>query len=197
MRAIAVGVGVVVVGVCAAGTGAEAFSVSYDQKITQGRQVMTGTVSVKDELFRMEMTMDGHAMVTIRNAGSTYTYMPEEGIAMRLPQLNPSQRPIEHADDYPQYLQERHAERIGAETVDGHPCEIYRFTDPEIQGISTAWVWTEKQFPIKMELDGTGGKTLVEIQNVQLGAAIPDEAFQLPAGVQVMDMGNMMPMGLQ
>ena len=38
-------------------------------------------------------------------------------------------------------------------------------------------------------------KPLVEIRNVQLEAAIPDSAFQLPDGVQVMDMGNMFPMG--
>ena len=59
----------------------------------------------------------------------------------------------------------------------------------------TAWVWIEKQFPIKMEIDGAEGKMLVEIQNVQLGAALPDALFELPPDVQVMDMGNMFQMG--
>ena len=196
MRAIAVGVGVVL-GVCAAGAWAEAFSASYDQKVTQGRQVITSKVSVKDEMFRIEMTVDGQATVTIRNASGTYTYMPEEGMAMRLSGLSLFQRPIGHADHYQQYLQEQHAQRIGAETVDGHPCEVYQYTDPETGGTVTVSVWTEKQFPIKTEFDGASGKTLVEIQNVQLGAAIPDAAFQLPTGVAVMDVGNMIPMGQQ
>ena len=194
MRAIAVGVGVAL-GVCAAGGGAEAFSVSYDQTVTQGRQVMTGKVSMKDEMFRMDMTAEGQTMVTLHNASGTYTYMPAEGMAVKLPALNASQRPIEHADHYAQYLKERQAQRIGAETIDGHPCEVYQFTDPEIKGTVTAWVWTEKQFPIKMEFDDASGKILVEIQNVQLGAALPEALFELPPDVQVMDMGNMFPMG--
>ena len=195
MKAIAVAV--VALGVCLAGAGAEAFSVSYDQKVTQAGHVITGTVSMKDQMFRMEATMDGQAAVTLRNASGTYTYLPQEGMAMRLPALNPTQRPIEHADNYQQYLKERQAERIGAETVDGHPCDIYRFTEPAMQETVTAWVWTEKHFPIKMEIEGAHGKTLVEIQNVRVGAAIPEAAFELPAGVQVMDMGGMMPAGQQ
>ena len=194
MRGIAVGVGLVL-GACAAAAGAEAFSVSYDQKVTLGRQVMTSTVSMKDTMFRIDMTADGQTMATLHNASGTYTYMPAEGMAMKLSALNPSQRPIEHADNYAQYLQEQHAERIGTETVDGHPCEMYRFTDPDTGDLVTAWVWTEKQFPIKLEIDGAKGKILVEIQNLQLGAALPDALFELPADVQVMDMGNMFQMG--
>ena len=194
MRVMGVGVGLVL-GVCAAGAGAEAFSVSYDQKITQGRQVMTSKVSMKDQMFRMDMTAEGQATATIHNASGTYTYMPAENMAMKLPVLNASSRPIEHADNYQQYLQERHAQRIGTETVDGHPCEIYRFTDPDTGDLVTAWVWTEKQFPIKMEFDDAEGKILVEIHNLQLGAALPDALFELPPGVQVMDMGNMFQMG--
>ena len=38
---------------------------------------------------------------------------------------------------------------------------------------------------------------VTELSNIQLGAAIPDERFQLPAGVQVMDMGAMMGMGMR
>ena len=194
MRAIAVGVGVVL-GVCAAGAGVEAFSASYDQTVTQGRQVTTGTVSMKDEMFRMDTTAEGQAAVTLRNASGTYTYLPAEGMAMKLAALNPSQQPVEGAEDYLQYLTQRQAEKIGNETVDGHTCDIYRFNDTETKGTVTAWVWTEKQFPIKMEFDDGSAKTLVEIRNVQLGAAIPDAAFQLPADVQVMDMGNMFPTG--
>jgi len=196
MRAVAVGIGIAL-GVCAAGAQAEAFSVSYDQTVTQGRQVMTSKVSMKDEMFRMDMTAEGQATVTLHNANGTYTYMPAEGMAMKLPGLNASSRPIEHADNYAGYLKERQAQRIRAETVDGHPCDVYQFTDPGIKGTVTAWVWTEKQFPIKMEMDDAKGKILVEIRNVQLGATFPDALFQLPADVQVMDLGNMFPTGQQ
>lgn len=193
MKLIAKGVGVVL-GMCLAAAEAQAFSASYDQKVTQGSQVITGKVTLKDERFRMDAVVEGQAAVTIRNASGTYTYLPAEGMAMKISGLDPSQQPVQHAGNYQQYLQERQAERIGTDTIDGHPCEVYRFTDPSIRGTTTAWVWTEKQFPLKLEIDGPTGKTLVELTNIQVGVAVSDATFELPAGVQVMDFGAMMNM---
>ena len=172
---------------------AAAFSASYDQKTTQGRNVMTGKVSLKDELFRMETTANGQTAVVLHNREGTFTVMPSEGMAMKTA-LHPGQGPVRGADNYAQYLQQHHAERIGSETIDGRACEIYRFSDPEAGGMVTAWVWTEKMFPVRYEVDGSDGKTLVELSNIQLGAQIPDADFQLPAGVAVMDMGALMNM---
>ena len=183
----------VVVGIGFVTGEAAAFSASYDQKTTQGRNVTNGKVSFKDELFRMETTAQGQAALILHNREGTFTVMPSEGMAMKTP-LHPGQGPVRGADNYAEYLQQHHAERIGAETVDGHACDIYRFTDPEAGGLVTAWVWKEKMFPIRYEIEGTDGKMLVELSNLQLGANIPDAEFQLPAGVQVMDMGALMNM---
>ena len=180
--------------VLAAAGDASAFSVSYDQKMTHGRDVYQSKVSIKNQLFRMEMTVGGQASIIIRNAEGTYTVMPSEGMAMKTPQLHPGQGPVQGADDYAQYLQQRQAEKTGSETIDGHDCDIYRYSDPEAGGTTMVWVWKENMFPIRFETDGADGKTLTELSNIELGAAIPDEAFQLPAGVQVMDMGNLMGM---
>ena len=185
--------GVVVgVGLAAAGEAA-AFSASYDQKTTQGRNVTNGKVSLKDELFRMETTAQGQTAVIIHNREGTFMVMPSEGMAMKTA-LRPGQGPIRGAGNYAQYLKERQAERIGAETVGEYACDIYRFTDSEAGGLITAWVWKDKMFPVRFEVEGERGKMLLELSNVQLGANIPDAAFQLPDGVQVMDMGSLMNM---
>ena len=184
----------VVVGIGFVTGEAAAFSASYDQKTTQGRKVMNGKVSVKDELFRMETTADGQTAVIIHNREGTFTVMPSEGMAMRTPARHPGQQAIRGADDYAQYLQQHHAERISSETIDGRACEIYRFSDPEAGGMVTAWVWKEKMFPIRFEIEGADGKMLIELSNLQLSANIPDAAFQLPDGVQVMDLGALMNM---
>lgn len=173
---------------------AAAFSVSYDQKMTHGRDVYQSKVSMKDQLFRMEMTVEGQASIIIRNAEGTYTVMPSEGMAMKTPRLRPGQEPVQGTDNYAQYLQQRQAERTGSETIDSHACDIYRYSDPETGGTTTVWVWKDKMFPIRFETEASDGKTLTELSNIELGAAIPDEAFQLPAGVQVMDMGALMGM---
>jgi len=171
---------------------AAAFTASYDQKITQGRNVYQSNVQMKDGFFRMEMTIGGEFSVIIRNADGVYTVMPGQGMAMKTPYLQLGQEPVQGASDYAEYLRQHNAERLGAETIDGRACEIYRFIDPELGGSITAWVWTEKMFPIRFEADAPGGKTLTELSNVELGAAIPEDAFQLPAGIELMDMGAMM-----
>ena len=185
----------VIAGVGLAATQAFAFSVSYDQKMTQGRSVYQSKVALKDQLFRMEMTAQGQAMIILHNAEGTYTVMPSENMAMKTAQLHPGQGPVKGAGNYLQYLQEQHAEKTGSDTVDGRACDIYRYTDSETGELTTVWVWKDKKFPIKFEIEAKKGKTLIELSNIQLGAAIPDSTFQLPAGIQVMDMGNMMGMG--
>ncbi len=184
----------VVLGVGLAAGDAAAFSASYDQKMTQGWKVYQSKVSLKNELFRMEMMAEGKAMIIIHNAEGTYTVMPSEGMAMKTSSLRPGQRPVPGAGNYAQYLEQQQAERTGSETIDGHACDIYRYTDSETRELTTAWVWKDKMFPVKFETEGADGKTLVELSNIQLGAAVPDAAFQLPDGVQVMDMGNLMGM---
>ena len=181
----------VVVGVGLVAAEASAFSVSYDQKTTQGQRVTNSKMSLKDELFRMETTAQGQTAIILHNSEGTFTVMPSEGIAMKTA-LHSGQGPIRGAANYAQYLEERRAERIGAETVDGFACDIYRFTDPEAGGTITAWVWKEKMFPIRFEIEGADGNMLVELSNLQLGTNIPDAAFQLPDGVQVMDLGALM-----
>jgi outer membrane lipoprotein-sorting protein len=192
MRSSMMGV-LVVLGILAAAGDASAFSASYDQKTTQGRRVTDAKVSLKNELFRMETTAEGRTAIILRNGEGSFTIMPSEGMAMKTP-LRPGQGPIRGADNYAQYLEERHAERIGAETVGGYACDIYRFTDPEDGSLVTAWVWKDKMFPVKFEVEGREGKMLIELSNVQLGANIPDADFQVPPGIQVMDMGALMNM---
>ena len=190
-RHIVSGLGVVA-GVGLMATQAFAFSASYDQKMTQGRSVYQSKMSLKDQFFRMEMTAEGHAMIIIHNADGTYTVMPSEGMAMKTAQLHPGQGPVKGAGNYAQYLQEQHAVQSGSEVIDGKPCDIYKYTDSETGEPTTAWVWTAQMFPIKFEIEAKAGKTVIELTNIQLAAAISDDAFQLPAGIQVMDMGNIM-----
>lgn len=180
----------VLVGFGLAAQDAAAFSATYDQKATVGRQVIQSKVSLKDELFRMETTMQGQVSIVIHNADGTFMVMPGEGVAMKT-SLMPGQGAVEGADNYAAYLAKQQAQMTGSETVDGHACDVYHFTS-EAGEATTAWVATDLQFPIKMEIMSREGKVLVELSNVHVGASVPESSFKLPPGVQLMDMGAMM-----
>ena len=182
----------------AAGLAAEeasAFSVSYDQRTTTGGQVMFSKVRIKDERFRIETEGGTASAVIVHNESGTYSYLPNGGMAMKLPALTAEQHPIEHAEDYAAYLRTLDARKIGAETVNGYPCDLYEFTDPAAGGRTKAWVWTDKQFPVKLEQHTKGGLVTTEITRLESNASIADDAFQLPPGIKVMDMGGVMDVG--
>lgn len=171
---------------------AAAFSVTYDQKMTTGGKVIPSKVKSRDGLFRIESVVDGMQSIVIRTAGGEiYQYMPAEQMAMKLPKFDGLSGPTDEAADYLSYLKQQNAQQLGTETVNGLPCEVYQFADASSGAMTKVWVWQGKQFPVKMEQDTPQGRVTAEFSNIQLGAMIPDAAFELPDGLQVMDMGAM------
>jgi len=75
-----------------------------------------------------------------------------------------------------------HPTHEGTATIDGHPCDIWQWTD---QGTTTkSWIWTAKSFPVRMESTTSGVTTTIEYKNIGFSTQSP-ALFQLPAGVTV------------
>lgn len=173
---------------------ADAFSVSYDQTVTSEDDdlVMTSRVLIKDELFRVELISEDAAMVILRTPDGIYEYMPDERMAMKLPSIGSTETPVEGLEDYAGYLQRHNAQKTGSESVDGQPCDIYRFTNPRDGGTVTAWVRQAQPFPLKLQMDGPDGKITVALTHVLLDVPADDAAFRLPHGVRIMAVDEMM-----
>jgi outer membrane lipoprotein-sorting protein len=181
-------------------TGAEAgaFSASYDQEIVAQGQTIHSKVLIKDEQFRMEFEMRGMPAMIVRNATGVYQYLPNERVAMRLPSAMVPQNPLQDARGYVAANNLDQLKPIRSETVNGYPCEVYQFPDPTTKGTTTAWIWEAQHFPVKIEQQTQQGLVTAVLSNIRVGALIADSAFQLPDGVEVMDMGGagMMPQGV-
>lgn len=169
-----------------------AYSVSYDQKMTVKGQVINSKVLYKDSQFRIETAVQGMKTYLIKNQRGLFQYLPDQAMAMSLQGLMPGQAMIEDPEDYLAYLKKRNAQYLGSELIGGKRCDVYQFDDPNARGTVKAWVWKEKRFPVRLEIDGAQGNMVIEISNVLVGAGIRDTVFQLPEGVQVMSMGQMM-----
>jgi len=186
-------VGVVwIIGMLIATRSASAFSVSYDQKTISSGQAITSKVTVKDKQFRVESTIDGMSSIILHNSSGTYHYLPDQHMAIKLASMDVAGSPVSDLDHYHGYLNERNAKLIGTDTVNGYSCDVYRYIDPASGGSTTAWVWKSKQFPVKLEQQGKQGFTTAEMSHIQFDSLVPDSAFQLPSGVKVMEMGDMM-----
>ena len=168
---------------------AQAFSASYTQKVTHKGQTFLSHVMMQEAFFRIEATIEGQTSVIIHNADGVFTYLPQQQMAMKMPALDPSQQPMPGLENYQHYLQDQHAELRGTETIGGRLCDVYHFTELVGKGETTVWVWKEKQFPLRAEIHDKDGITLVEMTDIRVGATPDPAAFQVPAGVQVMDIG--------
>lgn len=169
-----------------------AFSAAYDQIIkVNGKEVTTFKVKLQDKNIRVENNMGGTAMMIIRNDKGTFNYLKDQNIATKMPaELD---RP-NLADDLPQYkafLEKNNAKVVGSEKVGTYDTDVYEFVDPTTQMKTKAWLWKEKEFPVKFEVNAPEGLTTVEMSGVVLGETYPTTDFELPADAKINDLSQM------
>ena len=76
---------------------------------------------------------------------------------------------------------------IGSETLDGKACLVIQYSSND--GTTKEWLWKDNGFPIKIEITGTSGTTTSINSNFDF-SDIADSLFDLPAGVQIIDLGG-------
>ena len=172
-----------------------AFQAVFDQEISVGgEQIGKFKIHLKDNKMRVESLGGPVRAILIRNSDGLFNYLPDRNVAARMTQASHANL----ADDIPNYmdyLKENNASKLGSETVNGYPCDIYEFFEPISRGKSKAWVWTGKNFPVKIEVDTPQGLTIVTFANIQLDTEIDDELFKVPSSVQIIDWEERQQMG--
>ena len=74
---------------------------------------------------------------------------------------------------------------LGTETLDGKKCLVTEYTAET--GKTKMWLWTKYGLPIKTESTTAKGTYVTELKNIEF-SGISDSMFELPAGVQIMQM---------
>jgi len=158
-------------------------SVKYDGVVTApGQPTLTQKVWLKKSKMRMEFTAEGQTMVYLidSDAKTMYMYIPAQNMAMKMDFSQAPGAATENLD-----LEGYNPVLIGTETLDGKVCLVVEYT---VQGVKTkAWIWKDKGFPIRMETATTQGTMVMEFKNIEF-VDIPDSIFELPAGVQIVQM---------
>ena len=173
---------------------ADAFSVTYDLKMNTGGKSVDSKVKLKDTQFRMESVIDGMPTITVRNNDGIFSYIPSQNMAVKLPDvaIDNATQPTEN---YMSYLHSNNASLLRSETVNGYFCDVYEFMDPQTSQKTTAWIWKEKDFPVKFILNTPQGEVASEMTNIIFNAAIDPTAFTLPAEAKIVPMSQIMQAG--
>lgn len=166
-----------------------AFSVSYDQTVSvKDKTVATIQVVVQDEQMWAQSTFSGMDTIVLRNKTGAYSYIPAQKMATKIPASMDRPNLTRDLPKFLEFLNKNGGKKIGSEKVGDKNCDIYQFTEPTLQKESKAWVWVEKQFPVKIEVPAPQGVTVVELNNIKFDPAIEPTKFDLPKDVKVIDL---------
>lgn len=161
-------------------------SVKYDMLVTSpGVETITTKVWIKNNKMRMEMTAEGQLIITLldMDAQTMYLYYPDQNMAMKV-----TYEPTESAMEEAQSITDYNPTIIGTETMDGKVCLVVEYN---IEGQAVKmWIWKDKGFPIRVEMATTEGTIVVEYKNIEF-VDIPDSTFQLPEGVEIIEIPGM------
>ncbi len=170
---------------------------SADMKMhAKGGDDMSGKFFFAGQKMRMDMDAHGRTMSTITDLATkkSFVLMHDQKMYMeqnlnhpmgrgpRMPEIKPYD-PANPCANEPGVT----CRKIGTEMVNGRSCEKWEFTKNGAKE-STVWIDQKLHFPIKtVHEDGTS----MELTNIKDGAP-PASTFDIPAGYQKFDMGNMM-----
>jgi hypothetical protein len=167
-------------------------SVKYDSVITvTGTPPITQKVYLEKTRMRIETNMQGMDTIIMIDTDkkTMYNYIPSQNMAMKMDFSQAPTPATKEVDGINQYS----PQIVGTETLDGKVCLVVQYTSP--QGTYKQWIWKDKGFPIKIETTSAAGNSVVENKNIEFGD-IPDNLFELPAGVQITDLGSLIPTNL-
>jgi len=166
---------------------------SYDYIMTgKEEQTMTGKMWISGKKIKSEMMVESNKMATIIDgeAKVAYMYNPAENTAIKIP-LNQAKT----ADTPDKFTNDADAAKVKVlETTiyEGVKCRVLLITDEKTKVQTKMWVREDYGVPMRVEvIEEDGTKTVTEYKNMKFGP-ISGEEFQLPAGVAVTDMGEMM-----
>lgn len=147
-------------------------------------QEITGPLHYDNGKERFEMAMQGQQQIMIRREDQKriFMIMPQMGMGMEMPFAGPEAMPS--ADDYA----ELQPETLGREAIDGEEVTKYRVVSNEGGQSYTVLIWaTDDGIPMRVEVSTAQGGFEMELSDLQRGPQ-PAELFELPAGIQMMDM---------
>ena len=162
-------------------------SLKYDMVVTPpGETAVITTMWRKGEKMRMEGTFEGQSMVYLVDAGEqlAYIYLPAENTAMKI-SLGKAQ---ESAGDSPteqsEFITKYNPVTVGTEVLDGKTCLVIEYTTETEE--TKSWVWVRYGLLVRIESTTDEGILVAELKNIDF-SAIADSMFELPAGVQMLE----------
>lgn len=182
-------------------TGGDLFSkvkkmpdMSYDFAMIADDTNLKGKVWISGKKMKTEMTIENNKTISIvdGDAKVAYLYYPTEGTAMKTAYDEKAAQMVPTSKQFIDEMDASQVKVLETVTYEGVKCKVMLVKDKTSKAETKLWIWEEYGVALRIEaIDSDGGKMVMEHTNIKMGAP-PAETFQLPAGVKVTDMAEMM-----
>lgn len=176
--------------------GSKVDGLSYDYTMTASDATVTGKVWLQGKKMKSETTVAGQNVVMYVDGDNNtmIMYYPAEKTAMKITseqaeeQNTLSDTPLDYTSD----IDQTSMKELETVVYDGVKCRVVEVTEKDSKTVAKMWIREDYGIPVRIEsTDAQGGKFVMEYKNVKVGS-IEASVFELPAGVSVTDMGDMM-----
>lgn len=166
---------------------------SYDYVVTMpDGSTLAHKMWVKEKKMRSEMEnpQGGDPILSIVDLDKQIVYMmqPQMNQAIAL-SLENSDTEYTSPKDYLADADEQNMVFVRKDEFEGKKCLVYEM--PVEGGKGEMWIWEEGSMPLKVVTTVDGETVTAEFRNFSMGD-LEDSLFEIPEGVQVMDMEEMM-----
>ena len=161
----------------------------------QGSMQTESELWMKDKKVRIKTTAMGMNVNVLKSGDLMYQWQEGQTTGMK---MSAKARQRGASADYVNKIEEirTKGKKIGSETVGGHACDIYEYTETPEQGRAvkqTFWMAKGlKNFPVKVVAEIGEAKITTVNSDIQIGASVPDALVTPPDNVKFEDMSEMM-----
>ena len=176
-------------GVLGKAQGIPSYSCEMEVTIPQ-EEPITAKTWWKGDKAKWEGNFEGQDVVLLLDLGAqeAFVYMPDENIAFRIDYSSAEETVGEPPQLQIEEMMEYQPETLGTEVIDGKECLVASYSKDGEQ--IKIWIWLEHGLPIRTESTTAEGTIVIMVKNIQIGG-VPDSTFELPAGVEIMEMPGM------
>lgn len=167
-------------------------STEYDLDVTvPGGEDYTAHMWWKGPNMKVESTIDTqggtfNSVYLLNTEEQTSTvYLPDQNRALEMGYSQAKEQTSDSPQEQNEKIREQNASIVDRETIDGKECVVVEYTSE--QGNETrVWIWEEHGLPIKTVSETEDGDYITEMKNIEFGT-VSDDEFELPEGVETMD----------
>jgi len=167
-------------------------SSTYDvvTKTADGKE-QTVKVWWKGDKMRGETTIDmnGQSLSGVyildREEEKSYAYMPQQNRAISMAYAKTKKELGDDPKSQSSEIKSKDFEVVAEEVWNDKDCVVVKYVS-ESGNETRTWIWKEYGLPVRFVSTSSQGETVTEIRNIEF-TNISDTKFELPEGVQVID----------